>query len=323
MHWTDSARIDGIHKNGMKLKVACTAGVFCEEWTWFGEIFCEGRCEKNRLFVTVQVMKSIRSSMSFASIFQSLDSVLKVLTAIEVRDLPEVQKILNICAEEGIVEELNGQYSSSVATDIEKDTAIPFMVIEGLDGSGKTSLAAEVQKRYDMRAMQTPPGAILEFRSFFDSQPEPIRRAFYSLGNYLAAESVLRCTEPVVMDRFWHSTAAYGIGNDIKRNANTDLGELKLDWPGDLLQPNMVLFLFVSETERLRRHSSRLLQTNTPEEQSLAKDQAFRENIVSVYRSIKGPKFVEIDADASKEEVQNRIFKVVEAAFPALIHRIR
>ncbi len=52
-----------------------------------------------------------------------------------------------------------------------------------------------------MRAMQTPPGKISEFRDFFDRQSESVRRAFYSLGNYLAAESVLKCTEPVIMDR--------------------------------------------------------------------------------------------------------------------------
>lgn len=52
---------------------------------------------------------------------------------------------------------------------------------------------------------------------------------------------------------------------------------INLDWPHDLLRPNLVLFLFVSEEERVRRHGTRLLQTNTPEEQTLTKDKTFRD----------------------------------------------
>lgn len=74
--------------------------------------------------------------------------------------------------------------------------------------------------------------------------------------------------------RFWHSTAAYALGksNEEEKSKNTNL-----DWPHDLLKPNLVLFLFVSEEERVRRHATRLLQTNTPEEQTLAKDPIFRD----------------------------------------------
>lgn len=53
-----------------------------------------------------------------------------------------------------------------------------------------------------MCAMQTPPEIISNFREFFDNQSESVRRAFYSLGNYLAANNVLKSTEPVIMDRY-------------------------------------------------------------------------------------------------------------------------
>lgn len=48
-------------------------------------------------------------------------------------------------------------------------------------------------------------------------------------------------------------------------------------WPSDLLLPDLVIFLQVSENERLRRHSTRKDFTNTPEEQTLAEDQIFRQ----------------------------------------------
>ncbi len=78
----------------------------------------------------------------------------------------------------------------------------------------------------------------------------------------------------ILLHRFWHSTAAYALGKSMDEET---LKNINLDWPHDLLKPNLVLFLFVSEEERVRRHATRLLQTNTPEEQTLAKDQTFRD----------------------------------------------
>jgi len=54
-----------------------------------------------------------------------------------------------------------------------------------------------------MKLMATPPKfpALINARSFFDDQPENVRRAFYSLGNYLAAQEVINTSQPVVMDR--------------------------------------------------------------------------------------------------------------------------
>jgi hypothetical protein len=52
--------------------------------------------------------------------------------------------------------------------------------------------------------MSTPPKepAMLNARKYFDDQPESIRRAFYSLGNYLAAQEVINSKQPVIMDRY-------------------------------------------------------------------------------------------------------------------------
>lgn len=80
---------------------------------------------------------------------------------------------------------------------IRPDTNYPcYYIFEG-----KTFLTNKLKSSYNMVLMQTPPTQFKEFRSFFDAQPEYIRRAFYSLGNYWAAEDVLHCLHPVVMDR--------------------------------------------------------------------------------------------------------------------------
>lgn len=75
--------------------------------------------------------------------------------------------------------------------------------------------------------------------------------------------------------RFWHSTAAYAAAHQVK--AGESYEELDFIWPSDLLQPDLVIFLKVTEEERLRRHATRVEFTNTKEEQTLAEDKIFRE----------------------------------------------
>lgn len=82
--------------------------------------------------------------------------------------------------------------------------------------------------------------------------------------------------------RFWHSTAAYAVAT-LTKNTNSGDGASSnvlsedLYWPSDLLKPNLVIFLTVSEKERLRRHRTRKDFTNTVEEQTLAADAEFRQ----------------------------------------------
>jgi UMP-CMP kinase 2 len=51
--------------------------------------------------------------------------------------------------------------------------------------------------------LQSPPSHISQWRKIFDDEPSIIRRAFYSLGNYLVASEIAkesaRC--PVIVDR--------------------------------------------------------------------------------------------------------------------------
>lgn len=77
--------------------------------------------------------------------------------------------------------------------------------------------------------------------------------------------------------RFWPSTAAYAIAHEVTTNkGNIDPNSTIFHWPSDLLRPDAVLFLVVSEKVRRYRHAYRNT-TNTKEEQRLASDEKFRE----------------------------------------------
>jgi len=49
----------------------------------------------------------------------------------------------------------------------------------------------------------TPPHYIDHLRTFFDSMPEIVRRAYYTVGNYIVAMEISKeCSErAVIMDR--------------------------------------------------------------------------------------------------------------------------
>ncbi|KAK3914945.1 UMP-CMP kinase 2, mitochondrial [Frankliniella fusca] len=175
----------------------------------------------------------------------------------------------------------------------------PFVVFEGLDGSGKSTMSKIVAKRMGGVKMSTPGEGYLHLRPFFDKQPNHIRRAFYSLTNYAAAFEINEILKerPVILDRFWHSTAAYALAGQA-----SDISELPAPqdpvymWPEDLKPyPDLVIFLKVSEAERLRRFRGRNT-TNTAEEIRLANESNYRLLLHEVYKRMQKPGITEVDA---------------------------
>ncbi|KAF7271474.1 hypothetical protein GWI33_015642 [Rhynchophorus ferrugineus] len=149
----------------------------------------------------------------------------------------------------------------------------PLIVLEGLDGCGKTSMGKVLAKKLHIVKHTTPPESIKHLRSYFDDNLM-VRSAYYSLGNYIAAleiASILR-DSPVIMDRFWHSTIAFAIGQGIRDKS-------------------------VSEEERIRRQSGR--ENVTQQELLLKNDLSFRKNVILAYKFMREPSVVQINADGS------------------------
>lgn len=62
------------------------------------------------------------------------------------------------------------------------------------------------------------------------------------------------------MDRYWHSTACYAVAQKETMPESDSYAELPQDWyhwPNDLLKPELVFFLVVSEKVRQYRHRFR------------------------------------------------------------------
>lgn len=52
--------------------------------------------------------------------------------------------------------------------------------------------------------LKSPPACISQWRKIFDDEPTIVRRAFYSLGNYIVASEIAResIKSPVIVDRW-------------------------------------------------------------------------------------------------------------------------
>ena len=190
----------------------------------------------------------------------------------------------------------------------------PFIVVEGLDGTGKSTLTENLSKHFNGIAMVTPPPSISDIRQKFDHLPEIYRRSYYALGNYIAAEEVLQYSEEkiIVMDRFWHSTTSYALANEVGCGTMDHIppkNHTIYKWPKDLLYPSAIIFLTTKEKERdLRVNERREL---TPEEKHISSSHDFRARILGTYKRISHEKWIEVDTSGTQEETLEKTIKAL------------
>ena len=162
-----------------------------------------------------------------------------------------------------------------------------FIAIEGLDGTGKSTLMPELVKHLAATQLECPPQLHApglsdeDLRSRFDRRPSAQRRAYYRAANLIAsemAEAALR-NGHVVMDRYWTSTVAFTPLDDDSQPYQKWHGR----YPPELRNPDIVILLTVDEENRAKRMRERG-EPITTEEKKLAGDVAHREAVLQVYR---------------------------------------
>ena len=187
-----------------------------------------------------------------------------------------------------------------------------FIVIEGLDATGKSTLVEKLAKRLNATLLKCP--ARLEapdlsegdLRPYFDNRPPLQRRAYYRAANLIASEQaeIALQNSHVVMDRYWTSTVAFAALDD-----DSDLDqEWQGRYPPELRKPDAVILLTVDEENRTKRMRGRG-EPVTDGEQNLAEDVVHREDVLRVYRS-----FDPIEIDTSHLDPD----AVLEVVFAAL-----
>ncbi|XP_077009224.1 UMP-CMP kinase 2, mitochondrial [Tamandua tetradactyla] len=190
----------------------------------------------------------------------------------------------------------------------------PVIAIEGLDATGKTTVTRSVADSLNAVLLRSPPSCIGQWRKIFDDEPTIIRRAFYSLGNYIVASEIAKESlhSPVIIDRYWHSTAAYAIATEISGGLQylPPAHHSIYQWPEDLLKPDFVLLLTVSPEERMKRIEGRGME-KSEEEAELEANNIFRQKVEVSYQRMENPRCRLIDASPSKEKVLQTVLNLI------------
>lgn len=158
-----------------------------------------------------------------------------------------------------------------------------FIVIEGLDGVGKTTTIDRLAERLHAAKLKTPPDNITAIREQCANSSTPqLRYHYYMLGNYLVAEEVkalLAAGQNVVVDRFYASTMAYMWGFGRLPFDNTD-------WPTNLLTPDYTFVLNLPRESRINRLAARTSVAHTPEELKLKIAPEIEQSILEDRKSV-------------------------------------
>ncbi|XP_051832027.1 UMP-CMP kinase 2, mitochondrial [Antechinus flavipes] len=197
----------------------------------------------------------------------------------------------------------------------------PVIVIEGLDATGKTTVTEKVSKALKAVFLKSPPACVSQWRKIFDDEPTIIRRAYYSLGNYIMASEIAKQSTqaPVIIDRYWHSTAAYAIATEISGLPHhlPPAHHSVYQWPQDLLRPDIVLLLTVNPEERIHRIQGRGMH-KTKEEVELENNKLFREKVEISYQRMENPSCHTVDANPNRKIVIATVLNIIRNYFASL-----
>lgn len=126
-----------------------------------------------------------------------------------------------------------------------------FIVIEGLDGVGKSTLVKKLVEDFSGFAMSTPGPALEASRKSVlavFAEDELAKALFYtaSVSNEgRKARSLADSGKWVFMDRYWASTLAYAKARGVTANLDA--------LSKSLTKPDLTVLLMLDETERQRR----------------------------------------------------------------------
>jgi thymidylate kinase len=127
-----------------------------------------------------------------------------------------------------------------------------FIVFEGIDGSGKSTVSRLVAERTGGVYYSTPPEKYRQLRKTVDTSSDLQRHYEFYRDAVIEASGELEAIESankiVVCDRYWLSTLVYHRAGNLVLDGS-DFVRLK--------RPDLTVFLYVSPSEQSRRSQER------------------------------------------------------------------
>lgn len=194
---------------------------------------------------------------------------------------------------------------------------MPFLVFEGIDGSGKTTLIQELLKRiqdnpYKCHVFRAPGSTNLGERlralvldPTIDVCSESQVFLFLASFSQLITEikEILRKNELVILDRFFYSTIAYQVyGLKLTKKLIPAIEQSSLN-----VTPDLVFHLDLSLEEANRRRESHA------KDRFESKELAFFERVTEGYKEMQSIyDFTVVDANKPLEEVTESVLEILE-----------
>ncbi len=189
------------------------------------------------------------------------------------------------------------------------------LVVEGLNGCGKTtlleSLVSRGDKELEMQFLKLP-DEVLDVADTFSSMPFAVAVAFEFTKLYMMGYLISRSEAKVVLiEKYYHDCFARSLLDhgltieDITSDPNTTL----FDWPQDLPKPTLVLYMTVSTDTRLKRR----VQAGASPERSSQRASVRDSNLQTIHSLIRDNKVVAIDANGTASDVASTAFQALEA----------
>ena len=181
-------------------------------------------------------------------------------------------------------------------------TASLFVVVEGLDGTGKSTVAVELAGRLGAVLLATPQQELQPLRGLADQTfaPGSISRTLFYASTVVAAAEVARAEiqsgRPVVMDRYWLTTMAYA---QVQGRA-----VLLPQVEAQLLLPDVTVFLTALPAVRRERLAGRGPLSDHDRFSCGTKDgEALHAAYLGLSHSPLAGRFVEVNAAGEVEQV--------------------
>ncbi|CAG9834417.1 unnamed protein product [Diabrotica balteata] len=272
-------------------------------------------CVLNYICLSVYGNKAFSNELEYTDLappyfYNDLKSILKFFEDPQYRFTPGVRELLNIYHEQKVKTDglnITGQGKRH-----------PLFVIEGLAGSGKTTIGQLLASKLNGVQVHSPSNSIYSLKPLFQGDHFK-ESAFNAMSHYITAleVKVFLKSSPVVMDRFWHSSASYWISYAVQTKPNQykipPKGNRIYTWPEDLLKPDQVFLLDVDETIRMKRIFGRSeIKNITDAEVVLHNLTDFRNNILLAYKNMQNPGVIIINSNVSIPEVIDDVYSRVK-----------
>lgn len=213
---------------------------------------------------------------------------------------------------------------------------MPFIVVEGLNGAGKSTVISLICKRFpDALAVKSPmDGFMGELKDYFVRNPESIvgRVTYFNTAMGYTSDIVRKALaeDPkriVLTDRYWYTTEASHLswdkvyGGSKNRRELLDVMDAAKQY---FIKPDLVVLLSVDDKERLirvaGRNDSRNDKWHRPENDIKLFD-AFKEEYERIFGDLEreGTSIARINSTKlSAEETANAVIREIKSIAPWL-----